>query len=1110
MLFSRAAAVCAIGFGLAFLAETALTAQGQEILTMQLQREGRCVVWGAPVDGAGVTSSRGVALLGGPGVRVEPIGVPAELNEQWRDGRIVAGKARVGDDAQFNEVTCVACYADVYDASARETLFERLLSWLVNIKGHVILGGDFNADLDDSPALFSLLDRGYHTANVGHDITCCAHGSSKGSVVDHLMLSPSLRPAFCHGGVLSEAPFPTHRPVVADFVGRLVEDTWETLRLPRPLPVVGCAPTVDADIRYKSERAHIESLLAAGRPLDAYEAWATLAEEDLVFACRRQGKQVTAGHRGRGGEPELCPCAPLRLAGCALRGDADARRLERARSGLAELCYQWQLSHNQGTHVSIWTNARRRLMLVEPSLNLPSAVPSRVQVESLLDWLRAEINRRHGQERHSALSQWRASLISSQAARFRWAKAKHVKWQNVFDSPACFAAVERVWKPILCRDRRPNPGHVSVGASGTASAPLDLRAVAQLDLLSITGADLRSAVKRTSLRTACGPDGWRRDELLVLPGPLWDSLASVLRGMAASSKWHPSLVTVVTSLIPKREHVDFLKAPGELRPISVASLIFRAWGSCLAKRLSAVLECSLTTSVHGFRAAESAQCVMSHTLLQSQNARLSGRDVHFIAYDIRKCFDSLPWQEVWSSLIDCGVGRATADALYASWHSLRRIWKLQGRFQWASFNASNGLFQGDPTAPACLTAFLASPVQQVRQRWPQVSVSQYADDVQFASSDAVALREAHEFFASWLLERGVQLHASKCKWASTAAEPDVPAFCVQRTRLQRTRVLETLGGHFVLGPDPDSPTRPVFPAGCRTRWQALHDEVLRTANRLGKLSVGWELRSIDLGALLPAITYSALAWCPVDDDTVTRDSRLLVNVLSGNSHKENSRRCVEVSLALLSPVHRCSLREALLHEQVLILFRLLNTNADYRATVRQHFALCTARNAPPNDSFFVSFQAALARLGWRWVAWDTLLDHRGREHCLTVTLLEARRAQMRSAIAGVQSAESLPGLVADMAHAHASAVHALRAPVLHLLREAMRNTAFTEASRRRRDMRGLPAVDRGCLAELWRRVPKTEHPTLRFLMQGAAMTASRSHRSTRGRVSPACHFCHSP
>eukprot|EP00439_Symbiodinium_sp_Y106_P005783 s14559_g1.t1 len=125
-LFSRDAAVCAIGFGVAFLAETALTARGQEILTVQLQTEGRCVVWVAPVEGAGVTSSRGVALLGGPGVRIAPLDVPDELSAQWRDGRIVAGKARLGCARQFTEVTCVACYADVYNATARETLFERL------------------------------------------------------------------------------------------------------------------------------------------------------------------------------------------------------------------------------------------------------------------------------------------------------------------------------------------------------------------------------------------------------------------------------------------------------------------------------------------------------------------------------------------------------------------------------------------------------------------------------------------------------------------------------------------------------------------------------------------------------------------------------------------------------------------------------------------------------------------------------------------------------------------------------------------------------------------------------------------------------------------------
>ena len=252
--------MCAIGFGVAFLAETALTARGQEILTVQLQMEGRCVVWGAPVEGAGVTSSRGVALLA-------PLDVPGALSAQWRDGRIVAGKARLGCARQFTEVTCVACYAAVYNATARETLFERLLGWLATVKGHVLVGGDFNADLGDSPALFGLLDRGYQTANVGHDMTCCAHGSSKGSVIDHLLLSPSLQPAFREGFVMSEAPFPTHRPVVADLAGRLVEDTWETLRLPRHLPVQGCASTTDASTRYAVDLSRIVPSLRLGAPL---------------------------------------------------------------------------------------------------------------------------------------------------------------------------------------------------------------------------------------------------------------------------------------------------------------------------------------------------------------------------------------------------------------------------------------------------------------------------------------------------------------------------------------------------------------------------------------------------------------------------------------------------------------------------------------------------------------------------------------------------------------------------------------------------------------------------------------------------------------------------
>ena len=76
----------------------------------------------------------------------------------------------------------------------------------MTVHGDVLFGGDFNADLDASPSLFRLLSSGYCTAHTDHEIACCAHRASRGYVIDHLLISPSLRPALSGGSVLSEAP----------------------------------------------------------------------------------------------------------------------------------------------------------------------------------------------------------------------------------------------------------------------------------------------------------------------------------------------------------------------------------------------------------------------------------------------------------------------------------------------------------------------------------------------------------------------------------------------------------------------------------------------------------------------------------------------------------------------------------------------------------------------------------------------------------------------------------------------------------------------------------------------------------------------------------------
>ena len=993
----------------------------------------------------------------------------------------------------MDSVTCISCYAHVRDEGARESLLTDVVEWILSLKGHVLLGGDLNTELHESPALLFLVQRGYRTVNGKGAVTCLASGSSRGSVIDHLLVSPSLWPALQSSDVLSEAPWPTHKPIFAEFEGTAVVDTWHTLLLPRPFPLQGCVPTTDAHVVYQEEFRAISSLTKEGQHCVAYDAWTELAERELMRQCRRNAKDVSRTYCGRAAPPRLRQCQ-LKNSGEDMCRDACDRRLERVRSGLAELCACWDVCVRENTQHALWANARRRILLVgAPHGECPADLPDRDTVKNWLTWVRAEIERRNKKHRYHAVHDWRERLKYSQADRFVWAKAKHANWQSVHDTQSCFKSIEAHWRPILSKSAVEHPA-----AHRCQDVPMprpDVETLASLDLLVMTGSHLRAAVQQTSLRSACGADGWRRFELLALPLPFWDCLASVLNGMASSGDWHPCLCTVVTSLIPKQREADLMSDPGNLRPISVASLVYRAWGRVIAKRIHALLEVSLPSCAHGFRKGESAQSTLAWVFLRCQNSVLSQRPLHVLSYDIRKCFDSLPWDAVRDSLIECGVHRATANALHSHWHALRRIWKLQGRYHNATFNARNGLFQGDPTAPACLAAFLVEPMQHITQVWPMVQASQYADDILLMSHDASSLRDANGYLEGWMRKHGVQFNVGKCHYFCTDAKAACEDFCIGGKRLECANLLENLGGRFRLNPEG-------LPVADEQHKNRVYDRFKDVAERLGRLSVGWDVRAADVRAIMPMLTYSALAWDPAEFSDARRQ-RLLVNVLSGG--KENTRRCVEVSLAVLSAVHRTCIPAALLHEQVLILGRLINVSADFRREVQEHFRLCRDMEVAPPGSFFATFQGSLHEYGWHWLEWNTLTSHEGVEFSLDGDTLEARRVQVCADLGNATQADDLTRLVEAMAQGHRSMCD--WSLLTHSLREAMRQCMCANAARRRRDMKGLVEVDRDRLRTLWQKVPEADHPTLRFLMQGAAMTADREHRGTKGLVSPICSHC---
>ncbi|CAE7337918.1 HCc2 [Symbiodinium sp. CCMP2592] len=909
-LFSRVAAVCAVAFSIAFLSETALTPHGQQLLTRQLQKDGRCAVWSNAVDGKGVTSSCGVAIIGAPGVRLQALQVPDTFEAAWTHGRVVAGTASVSTKAGLDSVTCVSCYAHVTDESARESLLTDVVEWILSLKGHVLFGGDMNTELYESPALIFLLQRGYRTVNSKGAVTCAAPSSSRGSVIDHLLVSPSLWPALQSNEVLSEAPWPTHKPIFAEFDATAVIDTWQTLLPPLPFPLQGCVPTADAHDVYQQEFRAISSLTKEGQHCAAYDAWTELAERELMHQCRRNAKDVNRKHFGRAVPPKLRQCQ-LKGSGGNMHHDACDRRLEKVRSGLGELCTRWDVCQRENTQHALWANARRRILLVDASIGeLPVDLPARDVVYHWLIWVRAEIE-----------------LIGSFGPK-----------PNTL-----------IGNRFLCK--------------GALMPRFDLENLASLDLLSMTGK------------------------------------------------------------------------------------------------------------------GESAQSTLAWVFLKCQNSVLAQRPLHVLSYDVSKCFDSLPWD--------------AAQALHNHWHSLRRIWKLQGRYHDATFDASNGLFQGDPTAPAGLAAFLVEPMLHIAQAWPMVRASQYADDILLMSEDASSLAAANKYLEGWMHKHRVQFNVGFC----TDTQAATSDFQVGGKTLECASLLENLGGRFQL----DSEGLPVADEQHQT---GVYERFTEVAQRLGRLSVGWDVRSADVKAIMPMLTYSALLWNPADFSDA-RKQRLMVNVLSGG--KENTRRCVEVSLAVLSPVHRTCIPAALLREQMLVLGRLINVNADFRQEVQKHFRLCSAMEVAPSGSFYASFRASLQEYGWDWLKWHTIRSRDGVEHLLAGVTLEARRAQVCADLCRATQADDLTRLVEEMAQSHRSMCH--WSLLLHSLREDMRQYMCANAARRRRDMKGLQEVDREALRALWKKVPETDHPTLRFLMQGAAMTADREHRGTKGRVSSICSHC---
>eukprot|EP00435_Cladocopium_sp_Y103_P017246 s235_g4.t1 len=93
----------------------------------------------------------------------------------------------------------------------------------------------------------------------------------------------------------------------------------------------------------------------------------------------------------------------------------------------------------------------------------------------------------------------------------------------------------------------------------------------------------RKALKRKKKRSAAGPDGWTRQDLLMLPEDLTAAILHILHQVECGKMQWPRqwLVGIVHSL---EKHEQPAAVTG-YRPITIFSLVYRTWASIRAREL---------------------------------------------------------------------------------------------------------------------------------------------------------------------------------------------------------------------------------------------------------------------------------------------------------------------------------------------------------------------------------------------------------------------------------------------------------------------------------------------------------------------------------------------
>eukprot|EP00435_Cladocopium_sp_Y103_P030925 s305_g7.t1 len=377
---------------------------------------------------------------------------------------------------------------------------------------------------------------------------------------------------------------------------------------------------------------------------------------------------------------------------------------------------------------------------------------------------------------------------------------------------AVFNAFQDLWTPRWQRhaDLPPNAWDPFVQRLA-AQVPKPAEA---LTLLPVTDAQWQSTVRRKKAKTAGGPDGVTREDLLRLSPHLQSKLVHLINQCEASQQaWPPEIMHGHITAVEKPPDAQ---GPQDYRPITILSLTYRA--TVRAKQVLTFLDQIAPPGLCGSRPQHSATSIWWRIAAEIEAAIHSGEALSGFVTDVIKAFNMLARPVVYACAIHLGLPLGFVRTWHRAIACIERHFIVDGSCS-AAVPACTGYPEGDPLSVCAMVLTNIALHHMVEAEVSGSQVISFVDNWESQSHCVDATNRTYAAMESFATLIDVQLDAKKSYFWATQG-PD-RKFLVSHARKVCHHSAD-LGGHVNYTRKLTNYTVRARIAKIRAFWSQLH------------------------------------------------------------------------------------------------------------------------------------------------------------------------------------------------------------------------------------------------------------------------------------------------